>query len=328
MADFDVDEFLKKRTPQTVGETPDTFDPDAFLARRSEQPASQPELTDTAMLNPAVTGAAFAAEAGAAPVGRVIGGAVAPYVKEVAKSYLSKPLTAAADVGLMALGAPPVIGPVQGAVDRMAAIREGMIEAGKQISQGAPTTSPVRGVPTTTTIAPYMDMLKSAPAEIQNKITDIYRTQGGNNAVKNWLNSAEGQAIAKSNPQFAANAARYIEATPGIMTQAGRMVRPLAVGAARVAGPAALAYDVNQSLEFARQQQLGERLAQGQGRAAQQAFRNMNVQYGYQPTAAEAQNILAGGAPRDIQAFGGEDRLRRIIREQAAQRVTGPIAPR
>jgi hypothetical protein len=54
----------------------------------------------------------------------------------------------------------------------------------------------------------------------------------------------------------------------------------------------------------------------------------MNVQYGYQPTAQEAENLLASGAARDIQAFGGEDRLRRLIREEAAKRVVGPVAPR
>lgn len=320
MADFDPDEYLGIKKKDAEG----GFDPDQYLAETAPTADAGMPLG----VGSAVTGAAFATPTGAAQASKVVGGAVAPYAKEVVKGYLSKPLSAAADVGLMAVGAPPVVGPVQGFMDRAGAIKQGMMEASKQASMGSPTLSPVKGVPTTATVRPYFDMLKSAPGEVADKISDIWNTQGGNNAVKRWLNSAEGQALRKAIPEFGANAAKYIEAAPTAMQQAGRMVKPLAVGAARVAGPAAMAYDVSNAMEFARQQQLGQRLAQGQGGAAQRAFRNMNVQYGYQPTAQEAENLLASGAARDIQAFGGEDRLKRLIREEAAKRVVGPIAPR
>lgn len=316
-------EFEKEPTDKDIDEA-------AAALGSSVVRQKSPEETVATMAAPAVTGAAYAVPTGAAQAGRAVASGVTPLVKEIAKSYLTKPLTAAADVGLMAMGAPPIVGPVTGSMDRMGAIREGMLEASKQVSTGAPTTSPVRGVPTTTTVAPYMDMLRSAPPAVQNQITDLYRNQGGNNAVKAWLNSAEGQAIAKSNPQFAANAARYIEATPGIMTQAGRMVKPLAVGAARVLGPAAMAMDVNQAFEFARQQDLGGQLAAGAGRRAPEAYRsllNKNIS-GYQPTPQEAANLLASGDTRTINIYGGPDKLRELVRQQAAQRITGPIAPR
>jgi hypothetical protein len=310
-------EFDKEPTEQDIDEAAKSLGAPA---------AATPE--STMGVGSAVTGAAFATPTGAAQAGRVLTGAVAPYAKEVVKGYLSKPLSAAADVGLMAVGAPPVVGPVQGFMDRAGAIKQGMMEASKQASMGSPTLSPVKGVPTTATVRPYFDMLKSAPGEVADKISDLWNNAGGNNAVKRWLNSAEGQALRKAMPEFGANAAKYIEAAPTALQQAGRMAKPLAVGAARVAGPAMMAYDVNNAMEFAREQQLGQRLAQGQGGAAQRAFRNMNVQYGYQPTAQEAENLLASGAARDIQAFGGEDRLRRLIREEAAKRVVGPVAPR
>jgi hypothetical protein len=92
---------------------------------------------------------------------------------------------------------------------------------------------------------------------------------------------------------------------------------------ARVAGPVGLAYNANEAFGFARDADLGNRLAQGQGRLAQQQFRNMNVQYGTgtsaggRPgfnntlTADQARTILASGNQRDIEAFGGTDFLRK-----------------
>jgi hypothetical protein len=63
---------------------------------------------------------------------------------------------------------------------------------------------------------------------------------------------------------------------------------------------------------MARQTQLGERLAQGQAGAAQQSFRNMNTQYGMALSPQQAQSILSTNNPRDIQAFGGMNKLANI----------------
>jgi hypothetical protein len=66
---------------------------------------------------------------------------------------------------------------------------------------------------------------------------------------------------------------------------------------------------------MARETQLGERLAAGQGAAAQQSFRNMNVPYGsgfnQTITPDQARAVLASQSARDIQAFGGLDFLRK-----------------
>lgn len=90
---------------------------------------------------------------------------------------------------------------------------------------------------------------------------------------------------------------------------------PVLNTAARVAGPAGLAYNMYEAGQMARDTQLGERLAAGQGRAAQQSFRNMNVPYGagFNQTVSQkqAQDILASQSARDIQAFGGTEFLRK-----------------
>lgn len=97
--------------------------------------------------------------------------------------------------------------------------------------------------------------------------------------------------------------------------------------AGRLAGPAGLAMGVKDAFDFAQEAQLGERLAQGQGRLAGQAYRNLANQNvsGYIPTAQEAANLLASGDERTIQIYGGRDRLKQIVdgamRGAAAQRV-------
>jgi hypothetical protein len=100
-----------------------------------------------------------------------------------------------------------------------------------------------------------------------------------------------------------------------VMQTAGSVAAPVLNTAARVAGPAGLAYNAYEAGQMARDTQLGERLAAGQGGAAQRAFRQMNVPYGagfnQNITQQQAQNILASKSARDIQAFGGTEFLRK-----------------
>jgi hypothetical protein len=79
-----------------------------------------------------------------------------------------------------------------------------------------------------------------------------------------------------------------------------------------------MAYNMYEAGQMARETELGSRLQQGQGQRAEQAFRNMNTQYGGPISPQEEQNVMANGSQRDIQA---------LIRRKAAQRVTGPVAP-
>jgi hypothetical protein len=56
-------------------------------------------------------------------------------------------------------------------------------------------------------------------------------------------------------------------------------------------------------------------LAQGEGRKAQQAFRNI------------AQNMQYGGLTPEEQAILEQDKIDQAIRRKAAQKVLGPVVP-
>jgi hypothetical protein len=71
-------------------------------------------------------------------------------------------------------------------------------------------------------------------------------------------------------------------------------------------------YDASQ---MAHETQLGPRLAAGQGRNAQQAFRNM------------ATNQQYGGLTPSEQRVLEQDRIDQAIRRKAAEKVLGPVAP-
>jgi hypothetical protein len=102
------------------------------------------------------------------------------------------------------------------------------------------------------------------------------------------------------------------QATPGMISKLGM---PLLRGAAKVAGPVGLGMDIYQAQQFAEESKLGPRLAQGEGRKAQQAFRNM------------AANTQYGGLTPQEQRILEQDRIDQEIRRKAASRVSGPIAP-
>jgi hypothetical protein len=89
-------------------------------------------------------------------------------------------------------------------------------------------------------------------------------------------------------------------------------VAPVLNTVGRVAGPAGLALNAYEGAKFAQEAELGKRLAEGQGRVAQHAFRNMNTQYGAPISREQALAVLQSGNPRDIAAFGGEQHLRQL----------------
>jgi hypothetical protein len=98
------------------------------------------------------------------------------------------------------------------------------------------------------------------------------------------------------------------------MAQVGKIVAPVLRTAGKVLGPAGLAMNAYDAQQYAEAAKLGERLANGQGQMAQQAFRhttlNMPTPQQLQPT--EAANLLASGDQRTIQIYGGVQHLQAI----------------
>lgn len=72
----------------------------------------------------------------------------------------------------------------------------------------------------------------------------------------------------------------------------------------------------------------GEYPTQGAAGAANRRATMNRPNTGYVPSAQEAENIMASGDQRMINMYGGKDRLAELMRQKAAERVLGPVAPR
>jgi len=262
---FDPDAFLaKEEKKEAEPEKEKGFDPDAFLAKEDAKEQAQvveAEPTQTTgpvapsegsllgAVAPAVTGYGMG-PTGMKELGQAVRAGASPYITGVKEGlgktmdvYRARPIMAPLidAVGVATIGVPPIAGGQQalGAYEKFNAAKQGAQAAGQVLSQGAPTTTPVMGLPTTETIKPFGEMRTAAGAnsELGMKLKTLYEGSGGNNAVKSFLNSAEGKAAMAANPQFAQQAQQYLKVVPTYGQQAMKIVGPLLKGAARVAGP-------------------------------------------------------------------------------------------
>ncbi|CAB4165911.1 hypothetical protein UFOVP849_3 [uncultured Caudovirales phage] len=343
---FDPDQFVSgvRPAPEEPKKKSSGFDPDAYINSGVSQAPTAAELdtelstsgTDLAgmVTAPAVTGAAFAQPTGINP--QAVRQGLAPMIEAVPKTlgvYSNKPIAGIADVAAVAMGLPPPVASFQGGKGIMAlpgAVSATASEIGKITSQSPMATSPVSGNQYPSSVPDYRAIQRSVGPEAAQRMSEAY-AKGGNNAVLKYLDSAPEVRALMGNEDFARLYETYRGAVPSKMTQVGKVVGPAVRGAARVLGPAGLAYDAYQAQQFAEQSELGPRLAQGEGAIAPQAFRNMNVPYGQGFTGSmtpdQASAVLESGSARDIEAFGGQDYLTQLIRKKAAERVLGPIAP-
>ena len=321
---------------------PTEADIDEAAKSMGSTPASEGDVAKQAAQTIAPAGMLTGAT-GFDELGQVIKAGASPYMnasgealKKTAQIYKAMPIVAPAiDVAGTALfGAPPIAMSQQamGAYEKYGAIKEGAKAVSQQLSQGAPkellnaagelTVKPE----TMKTYSAMQNTLRGADPTFSKAITDAYGLKtggGGNNAVRTLLTSAEGQAKMAANPAFAQAAQEYLRTVPTYGQQAMKVVSPFIKGALKVAGPAATALNVYDAGQLARETELGSRLQQGQGQQAEAAFRNLNTKYGNAMTPQQAQNVMDSGSQRDIEAFGGSDKLKQLIRQKAAQRVIG-----
>lgn len=340
MSEYITDpEILKKLQGSSEPAESEYVSDPAVLAQlngvAAEETATGPELDlgRTAAQTAAATGMGLGptgmkelSQAGMQAAKPFVQSAVGPTAAIYRANPILAPIIDAA--GIATMGVPPIAASqsAMGVYDKY----KGAIEAGKEgskfVSQGAITTAPT-GSAYPETVPGFREMQRANPA-LSAKLSEIYSTGGGNNAVKAWLTGPEGQ-VAMKDPRFAAAAESYLGKVPGALAQAGRVAAPVLKGLAKVAGPAGMAMNLYDASQMAEQTQLGSRLAAGQGQAAEQAFRSGPVQsyQGPQIPAAQAQNVLQSGSARDIQYFGGRDKLTELMRRKAAEKVLGPIAP-
>jgi hypothetical protein len=151
------------------------------------------------------------------------------------------------------------------------------------------------------------DKLKPADQKAFQKLLD----QGGKRAIEMFTlpDYLAKDAAAVANLDLLKTQAA---AVPGM---ASRFAMPVLRTAARALGPVGLGMDVYDASQYAHESNLGPRLAQGQGRMAQQAFRNM------------ATNQQYGGLTPSEQRVLEQDRIDQAIRRKAAEKVLGPVVP-
>lgn len=87
--------------------------------------------------------------------------------------------------------------------------------------------------------------------------------------------------------------------------------------AGRLAGGAGLAYGAYEASEFLAEIDYGESMNEGQGKLAEEAFKNKNTDFSHLEISPQQANDILNqpdtpGKQRDIESFGGEEKLRQI----------------
>lgn len=313
-------------------------------------------------VSPAVTAYGYGSPTGMKELGQAVKAGATPYMN-VAKEGLSKtadiykarpimaPLIDAAGVATM--GFPPIAGgqQVMGAYDKLKAGKEGVKGVSQELSKGEQTKDAYNAM--------KRALYKNDPGGLGKTLTAEYGAfaggekgpGAGNNAVRNMLSSAEGKAAMAANPEFASAAQAYLKTVPTYGQQAMKVVSPLLKGAARIASPvgnAMLGYDmVNQFAENKQQIEANPNAAglesnpyamQLRGQAPSVAAAGAMNQRAVlnRPTPApltpqEASNLLQSDDARTINIYGGRASLEALVksgvRQKAASRVLGPVAP-
>ncbi len=98
-------------------------------------------------------------------------------------------------------------------------------------------------------------------------------------------------------------------------------------GAGKLLGPAGLAIGAYEASEFLKETGYGEKMAKGAGRLAEKTFREKNTDFSQLPVTPQQAQDLLRGSQRDIDAFGGKERLEKIAGiKQAPTPVAKPPA--
>ena len=309
MGDFDPDSFLsgsptqtevKQESDQTSNAT--GFDPDAFLGggkNKSQPTQAKPETIVAPQF--AVTGAT-----GLPELAKDIGQGVVKPALQGLGTYAKNPLNILADVGMAHLGVPP-----------LAAAKQ-MYETYKGVKNIAGNLNEILSKLPAEAVSGAESFVKDLkPADV-NKLHESIMSKGLDKAIKEFeapsylsKEAAEGFGILKG-------------AIPTMGQKIMGVAGPILRGAGKIAGPAGLAMNAYDAAEFARQAQLGPRLAQGQAQVAPQQFKNLSINQnvsGYTPSPQEAANILSSGDQHTINVYGGAERLNQIAGGQS------PTAP-
>lgn len=325
---FDPDAYLKGDQGVDAASYQGNFDPDSYLTGgiNVELPQATATETATSLAAPAITGAAFAQPTGINPQAVKQGLApMAEVIPRTIRQYTAPggAVKAGLDLlGMSTIGVPPVasIETLRGVAAAPEAISKTASEVGKITGQSAMMTSPTTGSQYPSSVPGFRDIQRTAGPVVAQGMTDAYN-RGGNNAVLKYLQTAPETQALRGTDDFAKLYQAYSGAVPSTSQQIGKVVKPMLRGAARVAGPAGLAYDIYEAAPYLAQG--GQELQSGQAvqrmRQGRQAL--MNAPTPAPLTDKEVANLLASGDQRLINIYGGEQALQERIRRKAAQRV-------
>jgi hypothetical protein len=231
---------------------------------------------------------------------------IAAVGKNIIQGYKAAPAGAIADAVLLHAGIPPVFGGYKGF--------EGMYDlykGAKNAVSGVGDIFSKLPAGTEDVAKPFVNALSKSQ---MSELTNLVNSQGLEKGLKTFQPAGLSDEAMNS-----LNAVR--QSFPSLAGKIGQVAGPVLRGAGKVLGPVGMGMNMYDAAQMARETQLGQRLATGQGQQAQQNFRQMNTPYGAPISAPEAQNVLQSGSPRDIQAFGGQERLNQMIREAAAKKA-------
>ena len=173
---------------------------------------------------------------------------------------------------------------------------------------------------------PMRQAIAEAAPGVEAKISEIFKTGGGNQGVKTWLTTTEEGKQFLNNPATKGLVEQYLGAVPGKLAQAGKILKPIAVGAGRALGPAGLAMNIYEASPYLEQAQIGQTTASGQVNQMMQAAKQAQLN---RPTPApltpqEATNLLQSGDQRTIDIYGGAAALQQIATGQSVNVMTQP----
>lgn len=300
--------------------TAETPEPAAAATSMAPEPGNPPAQPPEPAMGPVATVLGAVAPAGMygatgipEMAGRVAeaGQPFAQGVKNALSGYIKNPAQAVVDYGAVHLGLPPPYATghtVKGLYETYKGAQQtagNLLDAFSNLPAG---TDKLAG--------PFVNEL-SAPE--RSALLKSANEVGIDRALKTF------QPAASMSPEALQSLSAIKNAIPGpaqrIASAAGGIAGPLARGALKVLGPVGMAANLYDAGRMARDTQLGQRIAQGQAQQAQQAFRQINPQYGAAISPEQAQILSQSGSQRDIQAFGGSDQLNQLIRTAAAKKA-------
>lgn len=308
---FDPDEFIKNSQPSTTATeiSPDAeaFDPDKFIQKNPVvTTGAEPAMVADIQLGPSQPGMPMVPPPETSAVPQVPITAYGPGVMDAAKSAITS----------TQLGA------------NASKIMQPYVTGGTRL-MGQYTANPL------TKLAPDLVAVASGVPPPFATAQAIGATQGAYNVARTLppapgpvpadplLNTEMGREMARraaaAEAETLANRSMIQKIAMNKLVQNTMgVVAPVLNTAARIAGPAGLALNTYEAGQMARNTQLGERLAQGQGKSAETAFRQMIPQTSTKSgswtdsiTPDQARAALANGSARDIQALGGSEFLRK-----------------